>query len=127
ETIQDFSSCRCGVLGGLGDAVEEEREPSLPVSVLPHIVQQLVVVRAMLLEVQAEIKKRVAENTGIRKHQRDEQPSDTAIAVEERMDRFELHVRQRGADEHRQPGLIVNEFLESAHALIDKLRRRRNE
>ena len=44
------------------DALGEELEPALPVAVQPHFVQQLVVERAMLLEVETGVEHGLAQH-----------------------------------------------------------------
>jgi hypothetical protein len=42
-----------------------------------------------------------------------EEPADTPVAIEERVDCFELHVKKPGLDQGRQPRLVlVHERLE---------------
>lgn len=45
----------------LGDAVEEELQPCLPVAILADLLQQVVILAAMCLEVEAEIEDRLLQ------------------------------------------------------------------
>src|SRR5437870_1342062 len=61
------------------------------------------------------------------KHESDHQAADAAVAVQERVNRFELNVSQRGLDQGWiRRMLVVNEPLEISHAVLDPMRRRRN-
>jgi hypothetical protein len=44
----------------------------------------------MALEVEAQVEQRLAKHAGVAQQQRDEEPSDTTVAVEEGVDRLEL-------------------------------------
>lgn len=62
------------------------------------------------------------------KKERYQQAADAAVAVEKRVDRLELDVRQRCFDERRlRRVLIVDETLEFGHAFFDEGWWRRNE
>ena len=50
-----------GLFGGIPDAAQEEVQPGLPVALRPHPVQQFVVSRTVLLEVEAQIEDCFAE------------------------------------------------------------------
>ncbi len=59
--------------------------------------------------------------------ERDQQPTQAAVAVEERVDRLELDVDETGFDEQREVRpLLMQEQLKGAHAIENELRRRRN-
>ena len=47
------------LVGGLGDAIEEEFEPGFPGSVLADLLEQPVIVGAMRLEIEAEVEQRL--------------------------------------------------------------------
>jgi hypothetical protein len=94
----------------------------------PHAVEQPVVLRTMLLEVEAQVEERLPEDAGIAKQQRDEEAPHPAVAVEEGVDGFKLHVCEAGADESGQAGpLLVQEALEVAHTADDVRVRRGHE
>ena len=63
-------------------------------------VQFLVVLLAVLLEVQAGIQQWFVQNVLMTEHQRDEEAPDPAIGVEKRMKGFELHLG-KGRFDHR--------------------------
>ena len=76
----------------------------------------LVVAVAVALEVQAQIEERPAEYALGAQQQSDEEPSDSSVAVEERVDRLELGVRERRLHEHGGwVWVVVDELLEGAH------------
>src|SRR5690606_27196199 len=109
-------------------ALQEESEPGLPVAFPPDEVEQRVVLLAVLLEVEAEVEQRIAQHAVVAEQKRDQEPADAAVAVEERMDRLELHVGEAGPDEVRQAvAPIVEEALERSHRVRDRGVRRRHE
>src|SRR6266481_8449945 len=66
---------------GLFDAVQEKLKPSLPVALCPHTVEQLVILLAVRLKVEAEVQNRLADGAGDAEQERDEQASQAAIPV----------------------------------------------
>src|SRR5688572_3252887 len=61
-------------------------------------------------------------------HECDQQPTDAAVAVQKRMNRFELHVSQRGFDQcwiWRM--FVMDEPLKIGHAVLESMRWRRDE
>ena len=73
-----------------------------PVAVRAHLAEQPVVLRPVPLEKDAQVKQRRRQHLPVLQKQRDEQPADTAVAVEEGVDRLELDVRQADPNEGRQ-------------------------
>ena len=66
--------------------------------------------------------------SGVEEHKRDQEPPDATIAVQKRVDGLELHLGERGFDERRQAVVRgMDEALERGHAMLDVLRRGRNE
>src|SRR5271157_1184605 len=121
----------CGgdcALRGLPGSFQEEGEPRLPVPVPAHRIEQRVVGGAVLLEVEAQIQERLSENTGVTEQKCDQETPYATIAVEEGMDRLELHVREACADEDRQArGVVMKEPLERRHRVLHEMGRRRHE
>ena len=77
---------RLGRLQGcLGDAVEEELQPCLPVAILADLLQQVVILAAMRLEVEAEIEDRLLQDALRAEQEGDQQAAETAVPIEERM------------------------------------------
>src|SRR5205085_6434799 len=108
-----------GGVRGLGGCVDyagkEEIEPALPIAGLAHGLQALVVRAPVRLEVEAEVQQRLAHHLALAQKKRDQQPAEAAVAVEERVDRLELHVREARHYEHRDLGRFrVEEALEVA-------------
>ena len=62
-------------------------------ALLSYSAQLIVVLRLILFQVYAEIQKRTLELSPVREQQSDEQATYSAIAVQVRMNRFELDVR----------------------------------
>jgi hypothetical protein len=81
----------------LFDAVQEKLRPSLPVARCPHTIEQLVLL-AMRLKVEAEVKNRLADGAGNMEQERDEQSSQAGHC---RPGKGGLDVRQRRLNKHR--------------------------
>ena len=59
--------------------------------------------------------------------QRDQQPPDTAVAIQVGVDGFELNVQESGAHEGRQGGVVgVQVLLETRQHITEQVRRRRD-
>ncbi len=80
----------------------------------------------MPLEERRQIGQWLRHETALGQEQRDEQPADAAVAVDERVDRLELVVHERRLHEHRGM-LLVEKPLPRVQALIHLLDRGRNE
>gem|GEM_PF-5745129 len=94
EKINDLrGSLKC-LIGSVGDACEEEVQPSFPVSVFANLLQQPIIFSPMGLQIEAEGReaafaaRRSCKDTGYK------QAADTTITIEKRMDCFELHMQQ---------------------------------
>ena len=61
EQVEQLPGSRGGSLSGLCYAFQEELEPLFPIAIVSEVVQQLVVSLAALLEVQTQIKHRLAQ------------------------------------------------------------------
>ena len=94
ELRQLLGGCN-GLQRGLANADDEEPEPALPVAVGSDSLEKVVVRGAVRLEVEAEVKQRLAQHALCNQDQRHEQATQTTVAVEERVNRFELDVSQR--------------------------------
>ena len=101
EQVHDACRAVEGLVRGFGDAIKEELKPGLPSALLPYFLQQPVVVGAMRLQIETEIEQRLAHDAGHAKEERDQQPSQPAITVQEGMDGLELHVDQASLDQWR--------------------------
>jgi hypothetical protein len=67
----------------------------------------------VLLEVQAQVEQRLAQQSVRDELQSDQKPADTTVAVQEWMDGFELHVRKTCLDKGRHGfGIVVQKALE---------------
>ena len=58
--------------GHFSHTFQEEPQPSLPVSAVPGVVQELVVGAPIVFEVQAEVQKRLPEEPGVAQHEGDQ-------------------------------------------------------
>ncbi|MBK7976281.1 MAG: hypothetical protein IPK07_24435 [Deltaproteobacteria bacterium] len=83
ERGRQRSSGGDGLVGGLSNAVEEEREPSLPVAAHAYALEAVVVLLAALLEIEAQVEDRLAEQSVGAQDQGYQQPTAAAVAVEE--------------------------------------------
>ena len=81
-----------------------------------------------MFEIQAEVQKRLPEEPGVAQHQGDQQSSQAAVAVQERVNGLELNMRQAGLDENGKSVVGgVDEPFQVGHALLDVVGWRRNE
>jgi len=81
----------------------------------------------MLLEVVAEIEQRLPEDAALHEQERDQQPSDSSIAVQERMDGLELRVGKCCLDQYRCLVVRVEVALEAVERLVHVGNGRRDE
>ena len=84
--------------GGVPYSLEKEVEPGLPVTGITHGVQQPVVLGPVLLEIQAQVKKWLPKHPVMMQKKGDQQPAHPAVAIEEGVNGFELHVGKGGLD-----------------------------
>ena len=102
-------------------------KPDFPVLVRAHPVKQLIVFLPIQLEIEIQVQDGLTERPGVAQQQRNQQAAKSAVPVQEWMNRFELHVDERGLYENRPVfALAVHEFFECAHALYDFVGRRWN-
>ena len=87
--------------GCLGDAFEDELQPGLPVAPFPGLLKQVAAPAAMRLEIEAEIKDRLVQDALRAEREGDQEPAQTAVAVEKRMNRPEPDMDKPGLDEGR--------------------------
>jgi len=127
EEIDDPSGSDHRGLGGFTDTFKEELQPRFPVTFQPDSLQVVVVVRAMMLEVEAQIEQWLTQNALGPQQESDEESSYSTVAVEKGMNGLELRVRKCGLEENRNPlRRFVEEALEVTHAVGDMLGRRWN-
>jgi hypothetical protein len=88
----------------LGHALQEEDQPRLPRPVVPDCLEGRVVLLTVLLEPEAEIEERAPQEAPLVQEERDEEPTDTTVAVEERVDGLELRMEHAALDELRGVG-----------------------
>ena len=114
--------------GGDDNGLGKEIEPSFPIAGQTDIVEQLIVILTVGLEVEAEVEHRLPQHLLLAQEQSDQQTPQTAVAVQERVDRLELHMCQRRLEQHRSRlWLVMQEEFQLAHALQQFFCRRRNE
>jgi hypothetical protein len=66
---------------------------------LPHLLEQPVVIGAMRFEIEAEVEERLPQHAVGAKIECRQQAANAAITVKERMDRLKLDVEQPGFDQ----------------------------
>ena len=76
-----------------------------------------VVLLAVHLQEEAEVEQRARQQPPVAKEQRDQQASQTAVAVEVGVQGLELCVQEANPDEWRQVAVIVDGTLELAEQL----------
>jgi hypothetical protein len=86
EERQDAARRGGGLLGSVAHSREEEIEPRLPIAFRSHPIEQIVVCSAVLLEIEAQVKDRLPQYARRTEQERDQQPSQAAVAVQERVD-----------------------------------------
>ena len=77
------------------NSLEKEHKPSLPVTVFPDLVEQVVIEASVRFKEQTQVKQRLAKGSFRAKQQGNQEASNPPVAVEEWMDRLKLNVRQR--------------------------------
>jgi len=92
--IHQGSGGLCRLIGRFLNSGDKKSQPSLPIARKPHGLQQVIVLLAMLLEIEAEIQQRLVQRTLGTKEECDQQPAKSSIAIEKRMDGFKLDVCQ---------------------------------
>jgi len=77
------------------------------------------------LDVIRDVEKRLGKTVPFHEKKGDEEPSDTAVAIQEGVDRFELLMHEGALDEVRKLP-VVQELLPAREALHHRIRRRRH-
>ena len=92
--VQDRPCCFCGRLAYVEHATQKEFEPPFPVVVISDSSEPVIVLGAMGFQVVAQVQERTFQDLPLAQQERDQQPPNTAVAVEEGMDRLELGMGQ---------------------------------
>jgi hypothetical protein len=85
--VHDPTRRRRRLVRDAGDSIEEERQPTLPVAFVSDGLKAVVVLLAVSLEEDRELEDRLAQDPLVDEDEADEQASDPAVAVQERVDR----------------------------------------
>src|SRR5690242_7028324 len=109
--IHDGTSRIGGRPADFFNAPQKELEPAFPIPILANSHQAVVIVSPMHLQKQAQVEKRPTQHLPFTQKERDEEPADTTVAVEERVNRLELSVGQPAVNQDGQAG-VMQEFLE---------------
>jgi hypothetical protein len=86
--------------------------------------QEFVVTVAVTLKIEAQVEQRLPKHAALAEQEREQEPSQTPIAIQKRMDGLELHMHQAELDQQRQP-VVMEVLLEGIEALHQRLGRRR--
>jgi hypothetical protein len=108
------------------DGGQEQLEPWERIPGLLHRPQRPVVGATLSLEVGAEIKQRGAQAPADDQEEHEQQPPESAVAVEERMDRLELRVNQADFQQRRN-AVRMQVLLESCKGRHHLMHGRRHE
>ena len=109
------------------DSLKEKQHPAFPIPVKSNRVKLLVVLGSSLFEVVTEIQQRPSKHLCVAEQERNQKPTDSAVAIQKWVDRFELRVNDGYLDKQRQSGVFVEKFLELVQRGIHLCRRRRDE
>jgi hypothetical protein len=87
-----------GLLGGLGDATQEEAHPALPPAVLPYGAEAIVVLGPVALQVVAYVEERSVQDARVDELEGDEEPAHAPVTIQEGVDGLELRVHKAAVD-----------------------------
>src|SRR3954464_3089393 len=124
---QNRSRGRRGVPAHFLNTAQEELQPSLPIAVIANCGEPIVVLLSVCLQVDTEIEQRTVENLALAEQKCQEQTSNSAVAIQKRMNGFELRMRKATVNQRRKRLAVVEKFLESAQRLVHRWHRRRDE
>ena len=111
----------------LEHACQEEFEPLLECTVIPDGLQALIVALSMAFEIVRQVQHRLVQHLLLAEQEGDQQPADAAVAVEERVDRLKLRVREADPEQQREGVLGVEEAFQGAERVGQFGRRGRDE
>src|SRR5260370_9751463 len=115
EEVKNLNGCASRLARGSFCALKKKAEPFFPNAFGTNSLKQIVVSLTVSLEVNTQIEHRLTQSAFGAEKQCNQQSSQTAIAIEKGMDRFELHVNESGLDENGQLILFVlNEMFQPA-------------
>lgn len=104
-------SLRC-LLTDFENSLQEEAHPSLPVSFITNRLQAIIVFLPMLLEEMREIQYGLLQYVTLTEKQCNQQPSDTAVPVQERMNGLKLGVGKTDTNKQRYRLFRMKKVLE---------------
>jgi hypothetical protein len=107
RSVSDFgkqrhnpASCACSLICSISYPYQEKIKPRFPIAPGANPIKQVVIGTPVGLEVEAEVQDWIAEYSSFAEHERDEQPSQPPIAIQEWVDRLELDLRKSGPDQY---------------------------
>lgn len=107
EQFEEANGAVSGVPRLFRDSLGEERNPACPAVRAAHIQKMIVVFLLVHLEEGAEVKERRGQDAAFEQNERNEESAQTAVAVVERMDRFELIVDKCEQRDERHVGRLA--------------------
>src|SRR5271157_2930846 len=119
-----FRCVRC-LLSGRCYSVEKKCQPLLPGALGANSLQQVVVLASIRLEIETGIQKWLCQHIFGTQQECDEQSPHPSIAVQKRVNRFELDVYESSFDQKREfVLLVVEKSLQAAQTFHELLGRR---
>ena len=95
-----FACSGCGFVGNNRDGFKEEGDPGLPVAPVTDGLQNAVVILAVLTKVMGKIEDGFVQRSLFTEQEGYQQAAYSPVAVEKRVNRLELGVRQTGSKRH---------------------------
>jgi hypothetical protein len=100
---------------------EEEPHPPEPVAMCAHRKQPGVVLITSGFEISRQIEQRSRQQSPLDQQQRHQEPTDPTVAIDKRMDGFELVVQTRDRDQRRQHMFRVQMTRPDRRALLRRI------
>ncbi|WP_016735992.1 hypothetical protein [Rhizobium phaseoli] len=69
------------LVGGVGNASEEEVEPRFPIALFANLLKQSIIFRPMGLQIEAQVEQRLTQNPVPAKILRDKEATDSPVAI----------------------------------------------
>lgn len=125
-----LNDCPSGVgcfFGGDCYAQEKEAQPSLPVTLVSDSHEAIVVFLSTMFQKGAQIEQWSVQHSLVNQQKGDQESTNPTIAIQKRMNRFELNVRYAAVDERGQIPALMQEMLEVVQGMVHVRDRWRNE
>lgn len=125
--LNDGASSVRGLLSRNRDPEQEEAEPAFPIAVRTDGHEPVVIFGPSALQVGAEVEEWSVKNASVYQKKCDQEATDTAIAIKEGMDRFELNMGNCAMHESRHVIVTMQEMFEIVQRSMHIGYRRRHE